>query len=123
MAPQRVCHILRAAQFVSIKIATLQLQEILADGIQVTIHFHPLRDAPALKQTRFKVPATHSFGAVVSNLRKKLKLREGESLWCYIDNFSPAPDEGVSALYNVSQSTCKKNPALTLSSASKRVKN
>jgi hypothetical protein len=71
----------------------------------VTIHFHPLRDAPALKQTRFKITSTQPFAAVVTFLRKKLKVREGDSLWCYIDNFAPAPDEGVGGLFNVSYFT------------------
>jgi ubiquitin-like protein ATG12 len=70
-------------------------------GCVVTIHFHPLRDAPALKQSRFKITSTQPFAAVVTFLRKKLKVRDGDSLWCYIDNFAPAPDEGVGGLFNV----------------------
>jgi ubiquitin-like protein ATG12 len=54
-----------------------------------------------LKQTRFKITSTQPFAAVVTFLRKKLKVREGDSLWCYIDNFAPAPDEGVGGLFNV----------------------
>jgi Ubiquitin-like autophagy protein Apg12 len=75
--------------------------ELFLTKYAVTIHFQPLLNAPALKQTRFKITSTQPFGAVVSFLRKKLKVREGESLWCYIDNFAPAPDEGVGGLYNV----------------------
>jgi hypothetical protein len=37
----------------------------------------------------------------VNFLRKKLGVREGDGIWCYIDNFAPAPDEGVGGLYNV----------------------
>lgn len=67
----------------------------------VTIHFHPLRDAPALKPTRFKITSTQPFSAVVSFLRKRLRLKESEGVWCYVGNFSPSPDEGVGGLYNV----------------------
>jgi len=68
----------------------------------VTIHFHPLRDAPPLKPTRFKITATQPFSAVVSFLRKRLRLKDSDSVWCYVGNFSPSPDEGVGGLYSVS---------------------
>jgi ubiquitin-like protein ATG12 len=70
----------------------------------VTIFFYPLRDAPGLRQTRFKIKSSQPFGAVVTFLRKKLGVKERDGLWCYIDNFAPAPDEGVGGLYNVSPS-------------------
>jgi len=68
--------------------------------LKVTVFFQPLRDAPALAKPRAKITATQPFGAVVSFLRKKLRVRDGDGLWCYIDNFAPAPDEGVGSLFN-----------------------
>lgn len=67
----------------------------------MTIHFHALLHAPTLKQTRFKITASQPFDAVVQSLRKKLKLRESEGVWCYVGNFSPGGDEGVGGLWKV----------------------
>ncbi|KAF2670100.1 ubiquitin-like protein [Microthyrium microscopicum] len=67
---------------------------------KITVHFNPLRDAPSLKQTRYKITATRPFSAVISFLRGKLRLKDADSLWCYIGNFSPSPDEGVDGLFN-----------------------
>lgn len=54
-----------------------------------------------MKQTKFNVKSNQPFGAIISFLRKKLKLKDSEGLWCYCGNFAPAPDEGVGGLWNV----------------------
>jgi ubiquitin-like protein ATG12 len=58
--------------------------------------------APTLKQTRFKITASQPFSAVVQFLRKKLRLKENEGVWCYVGNFAPGGDEGVGGLWKVS---------------------
>lgn len=69
----------------------------------VTIRLHPIGNAPALKQRVFKLSTDKRFETIVRSLRKKLGVKEHESVFCYVGNvFSPALDEGVGNLWSVS---------------------
>ncbi|KAF2429313.1 APG12-domain-containing protein [Tothia fuscella] len=70
-------------------------------GIEkVTIRLHPIASAPHLTQARFKVSTSQPFSTVVRFLRRKLGLKEHESVFCYVNSvFSPALDEGVGNLW------------------------
>jgi len=66
----------------------------------VTIRFQPLPATPALRQPRFKISSGQRFEAVVRFLRKKLALKDHESVFCYVNSvFAPGLDEGVANLW------------------------
>ena len=68
----------------------------------VTVRFHPLPSAPILKSRVFKISASQKFETVVKFLRKKLKCKESDSVFCYVNSvFAPSLDEGVGGLWRV----------------------
>ena len=68
----------------------------------MTVRLIPLGAARPLKQNRFKITASKRFDTVIRNLRRRLAVKESESIFCYINQtFSPAPDEGVGNLWRV----------------------
>ncbi|KAF2098175.1 APG12-domain-containing protein [Rhizodiscina lignyota] len=70
------------------------------EGEKVTVRLVPLGAAKPLKQNRFKITASKRFDTVIRNLRRRVGVREAESIFCYINQtFSPAPDEGVGNLW------------------------
>lgn len=67
---------------------------------KITIRFQPVGNAPQLRQRVFKISSTQRFGFVVGFLRKKLGLKEGEGVWCYVNSvFAPGGDEVVGNLW------------------------
>lgn len=73
----------------------------------VTVHFRPIGSAPGLppKQIKSTVSAHHPFSFVVRFLRRRLKLKDTESIFCYLHNcWSPSLDETIGDLWNVSAS-------------------
>ncbi|KAF2243728.1 ubiquitin-like protein ATG12 [Trematosphaeria pertusa] len=67
---------------------------------KVTIRFQPIGSAPHLTQRVFKLSSNQRFETIVRFLRKRLAVKEHESVFCYIGNvFSPALDEGVGNLW------------------------
>ena len=69
----------------------------------VTIRLHPIGSAPKLNQRVFKLSSNQRFETIVRFLRKKLGVKDHESVFCYIGNvFSPSLDEGVGNLWTVS---------------------
>ena len=55
-----------------------------------------------LKQRVFKISASSRFSVVLSFLRKKLGVKDGDGLFCYVNSvFAPGLDEGVGNLYRV----------------------
>ena len=92
---------------------------------KITVRFHAIGDAPALKQKIAKVGAGSTFAVVVRFLRKRLYGAEGaaggkggegvtggggegngaDGLFCYVNSvFAPGLDEGVGNLWRVSVS-------------------
>ena len=70
--------------------------------ITVSVRFHPIGSAPILKQKIFKISASSRFSVVLNFLRKRLGIREGDGLFCYVNSvFAPGLDEGVGNLYRV----------------------
>ena len=55
--------------------------------------------AKVLKTDKFKCSVDKSMAYILSFLRKQLKLAPGDSLFVYVDKFSPSPDENVGLLY------------------------
>ncbi|KAK9766424.1 Ubiquitin-like protein, variant 2 [Basidiobolus ranarum] len=73
------------------------------DTTKVVVRFRAIGNAPILRQTLYKITASHKFQTVIMFLRKELKYKGTEPLFMYINSaFSPAPDELVSNLYKVS---------------------
>lgn len=69
----------------------------------VTVRFSPLPSTPKLRQPRFKCTSSQSFETVVRFLRRKLKVKDHESVFCYVNSvFAPGLDEGVGNLWRVS---------------------
>ncbi|KAF1813421.1 ubiquitin-like protein ATG12 [Eremomyces bilateralis CBS 781.70] len=68
---------------------------------KVTVRLQPVGSAPILRQRVFKIAASKKFETVIRSLRKKLSLKESESVFCYVNSvFSPSPEEGVGNLWN-----------------------
>ncbi|ORY08174.1 autophagy protein 12, partial [Basidiobolus meristosporus CBS 931.73] len=66
----------------------------------VVVRFRAIGNAPILRQSLYKITASHKFQTVIMFLRKELKYKGSEPLFLYINSaFSPAPDELVSNLY------------------------
>ncbi|KAF4554300.1 putative ubiquitin-like autophagy protein Apg12 [Elsinoe fawcettii] len=67
---------------------------------KITVRLSPLPATPALRQPRFKLSSTQRFEAVVRFLRRKLQLKDHESVFCYVNScFAPGLDEGVGNLW------------------------
>ncbi|KAF2760316.1 APG12-domain-containing protein [Pseudovirgaria hyperparasitica] len=70
------------------------------DVEKVTVRFKALPSAPVLRQNAFKVKSSHRFDFVVRSLRKKLGVKDSESVFCYVKQvFAPGLDEGVGNLW------------------------
>ncbi|ETI27735.1 hypothetical protein G647_00184 [Cladophialophora carrionii CBS 160.54] len=85
------------------KDASQALREIEAiDDRKVSVRFQAIGSAPILKQKVFKISASSRFSVVLNFLRKKVGVREGDGLFCYVNSvFAPGLDEGVGNLYRV----------------------
>ncbi|THW97291.1 ubiquitin-like protein [Aureobasidium pullulans] len=70
-------------------------------SITVMLHFRPGPSTPPLRGgQRFKMSSSLHFDAVVKFLRKRLGLRDHESVFCYVNQvFAPGLDEGVGNLW------------------------
>ncbi|KAI1087220.1 ubiquitin-like autophagy protein Apg12 [Rostrohypoxylon terebratum] len=67
---------------------------------RILVRFKAVGSAPQLRQERRKIAATQKFEAVVSFLRKALKLGQTEGLFLYVNSaFAPALDEMVGNLH------------------------
>ncbi|KAH7083272.1 ubiquitin-like autophagy protein Apg12-domain-containing protein [Paraphoma chrysanthemicola] len=67
---------------------------------QITVRLQPIGSAPHLNQRVFKLSTNQRFETIVKFLRKKLGVKEHESVFCYVGSvFSPALDEGVGNLW------------------------
>lgn len=73
----------------------------------VTIHFRPISSAPLLPRSKFQISSSQHFSTVIRFLRRKLGIREAESIFCYINStFAPGLDESVGNLWRVSIDLC-----------------
>ncbi|OAL23922.1 hypothetical protein AYO20_10834 [Fonsecaea nubica] len=80
--------------------ALREVEEI--DDRKVSVRFQPVGAAPILKQRVFKISASSKFSVVLNFLRKKVGVKEGDGLFCYVNSvFAPGLDEGVGNLYRV----------------------
>ena len=60
---------------------------------KIVVHFRHTGDAPILKQSKFKVPASAKFSVVLQLLRSHLRLPPEASLFLYCNcAFAPSPD-------------------------------
>ncbi|KAI0601121.1 ubiquitin-like autophagy protein Apg12 [Biscogniauxia sp. FL1348] len=70
------------------------------DQEKVIVRFKAIGSAPQLKREVRKISATQKFEAVVSHLRKALKLGPTDGLFLYVNSaFAPALDEIVGNLH------------------------
>lgn len=71
--------------------------------VKVTVRLQAVGSAPSLKQRVFKISSTQHFSTVVNFLRKRLGVKQGESVFCYVNSvFAPSGDEVVGNLWRVS---------------------
>ncbi|KPM42540.1 hypothetical protein AK830_g3979 [Neonectria ditissima] len=67
---------------------------------KVVIRFKPVGSAPALSQDVCKISAARKFEEVVRYLRRKLKCRDSDSVFLYVNSaFAPSLDEVVGNLH------------------------
>ncbi|CAK1354379.1 Ubiquitin-like protein ATG12 [Cercospora beticola] len=67
---------------------------------KVTIRLSPLPNTPQLRQPRFRCSSNQRFEHIVRFLRRKLGLKDHESVFCYVNSvFAPGLDEGVGNLW------------------------
>jgi ubiquitin-like protein ATG12 len=70
---------------------------------KIVVRFKPVGSAPSLAQDVCKISSTKRFEAVVIYLRKKLRCKETDSVFLYINSaFAPSLDEIVGNLQQVS---------------------
>ncbi|KAI8935531.1 Ubiquitin-like protein [Plenodomus lindquistii] len=68
---------------------------------KITVRLQPIGSAPHLTQRVFKLSTNQRFDTIVRFLRKRLGVKEYESVFCYVGNvFSPGLDEGVGGLWS-----------------------
>ncbi|KAF2193363.1 ubiquitin-like protein ATG12 [Zopfia rhizophila CBS 207.26] len=81
--------------------ASTALEEAGELAVQkVTIRLHPIGSAPQLTQRQFKLSSNQPFSTIIRFLRRKLAVKEHESVFCYVNNvFAPSLDEGVGQLW------------------------
>lgn len=66
----------------------------------MTVRFQPVGSAPHLQQRVFKVSSAQRFETVVRFLRRKLGVRDSDSVFCYVNSvFAPGLDEGIGNLW------------------------
>jgi hypothetical protein len=71
------------------------------------VRLQPIGSAPHLNQRVFKLSTNQRFETIVKFLRKRLGVKEHESVFCYVGSvFSPALDEGVGNLWAVGGLVC-----------------
>jgi len=67
---------------------------------KVTVRFQPVGSAPHLQQRVFKVSSAQRFETVVRFLRRRLGVRDSDSVFCYVNSvFAPGLDEGIGNLW------------------------
>ncbi|KAK3316228.1 ubiquitin-like autophagy protein Apg12-domain-containing protein [Apodospora peruviana] len=67
---------------------------------KIVVRFRSVGAVPTLRRELVKVVSAHKFEAVVTYLRKALKVQETESVFLYINStFAPALDEVVGNLW------------------------
>ncbi|KAH6610628.1 hypothetical protein Trco_000648 [Trichoderma cornu-damae] len=67
---------------------------------KVVVKFKPVGSAPALPQDVCKISAARRFEEVVRYLRRKLRCRDSESVFLYVNSaFAPSLDEVVGNLH------------------------
>ncbi|KZZ96701.1 Autophagy-related protein 12 [Moelleriella libera RCEF 2490] len=73
---------------------------------KVVVKFKPVGSAPRLAQELCKISATRKFEEVVKFLRRKLKCKDTDSVFLYVNSaFAPSLEEVVGNLHQ-----CFKNP-------------
>ncbi|TXC12283.1 hypothetical protein FocTR4_00007439 [Fusarium oxysporum f. sp. cubense] len=85
---------------------------------KVVVRFKPVGSAPSLAQDVCKISATRRFEEVVRYLRKKLRCKETDSVFLYVNSaFAPSLDEVVGNLHQVTEtdiSSALKMPTVNL---------
>ncbi|KAF2091955.1 APG12-domain-containing protein [Saccharata proteae CBS 121410] len=83
------------------KDATEALANAGVVGVEkVTVRFRAVGSAPALRQQVAKVSTTQRFETVVRFLRRRLRAKDHESVFCYVNSvFAPGLDENVGNLW------------------------
>ncbi|KAK2613068.1 Ubiquitin-like protein [Conoideocrella luteorostrata] len=73
---------------------------------KVVVKFKPVGSAPSLTQELCKISATRKFEEVVRYLRRKLKCKDTDSVFLYVNSaFAPSLDEVVGNLHQCFKNT------------------
>ncbi|KAK1672961.1 ubiquitin-like autophagy protein Apg12 [Colletotrichum godetiae] len=68
---------------------------------KVVVKFKAVGSAPSLARGVAKISSTQTFHTVIWYLRKRLKLQDTDSVFCYVnDSFAPSLDEIVGNLHS-----------------------
>ena len=74
---------------------------------KVVVRFKPVGSAPGLSQDVCKISAARKFEEVVRYLRRKLRCKDTDSVFLYVNSaFAPSLDEVVGNLHQVSSTGC-----------------
>lgn len=88
------------------------------------MRFKPVGSAPLLAQDVCKISATRRFEEVVRYLRRKLKCKNTDSVFLYVNSaFAPSLDEVVGNLHQVCSARASLLASLVLISSSQCFKN
>ena len=72
-------------------------------AIAVKVRLSPLPNTKPLKTPVFNCGASQRFEFIVRFLRKRLQLKDHETVFCYVNSvFAPGLDEGIGNLWRVS---------------------
>ena len=75
-------------------------------AIEVKVRLSPLPNTKPLKPPVFNCGTSQRFEFIVRFLRKRLQLKDHESVFCYVNSvFAPGLDEGIGNLWRVSAIT------------------
>lgn len=78
---------------------------------KVVIKFKPVGSAPALAQDVCKISAARKFEEVVRYLRRKLRCKNSDSVFLYVNSaFAPSLDEVVGNLHQVCPNSLDRHP-------------
>lgn len=81
---------------------------------KVVVRFKPVGSAPALAQDVCKISSTRKFEEVVRYLRRKLKCKDTDSVFLYVNSvFAPSLDEVVGNLHQVREDILRNVSRLT----------
>lgn len=95
-------HLADLPQNASVALAADVARLSAAQQAKIVVRFKPVGSAPALQQDICKISSDQKFDVIVRYLRKKLRCKETDSAFLYVNQaFAPSLDEVVGNLHQV----------------------